>query len=58
MTVGLLASLANRLLRKQLTRTTRLGAFWDRCLVPCSRLLDGVLGSSVGKSVVGVFRKP
>jgi SAM-dependent methyltransferase len=56
--VGLVASLANRMLLKQSMPTARQIAFWDRCLVPCSRLVDGLLGYGVGKSVVGVFRKP
>jgi SAM-dependent methyltransferase len=56
--VGLFASLANRLLLRQSMPTTRQVAFWDRCLVPCSRLVDGLFGYAVGKSVVGVFRKP
>jgi hypothetical protein len=31
---------------------------WDRYLVPASRWLDPLLGYRVGKTVVGVWRKP
>lgn len=55
---GLLASLGNRLLLRQSLPTARQVAFWDRVLVPCSRRLDPLLGHALGKSVLGVWRKP
>jgi SAM-dependent methyltransferase len=54
---GLLASLANRLLLRQATPTRAQIAFWDRVLVPISRVLDGVTGHSLGKTVVAVWSR-
>ncbi len=56
--VGLLASLASRLLLKSRMPSDAQIQFWDRCLVPCSRQLDRPLGYRVGKSVLGVWRQP
>jgi SAM-dependent methyltransferase len=53
---GLLASLANRLLLDQSMPTVAQIKTWDSVLVPCSRLLDPLLGGSVGKSILGVWR--
>jgi len=55
--VGLLASLANRLLLKSGTPTSGQITLWDRVLVPCSRWLDPLLGYSAGKSILGVWRR-
>ena len=55
--VGLLASVGNRLLLRSAMPTPRQVAFWDRALVRASRLVDPVLGYSVGKSVLAVWRK-
>ena len=56
--VGLLASTANRwLLKASMPSATQI-RFWDGMLVPASRLLDPLLLGSVGKTVVGVFRRP
>jgi len=54
--VGMLASLANRLLLNQRMPTAAQIRTWDSVLVPCSRLLDPLLGGTVGKSVLGVWR--
>jgi cyclopropane fatty-acyl-phospholipid synthase-like methyltransferase len=54
---GLLASLGNRLLLKSAMPTAKQIAVWDRFLVRSSRLVDPLLAYSVGKSVVGVWRK-
>jgi SAM-dependent methyltransferase len=54
--VGLLASLGNRLLLNQSMPTTAQIKTWDSLLVPCSRLLDPLLFGTVGKSVFGVWR--
>lgn len=56
--VGLVASAANRLLLRQSAPTPAQIRFWDGCLVPASRALDPVTGYSLGKSLVGVWRKP
>lgn len=56
--VGLLASLANRwLLRKDLPAAADI-ALWDGVMVPLSRLLDPLLGHRLGKSILGVWRRP
>lgn len=55
--VGLLASLANRVLLRSSMPTTEQVLFWDRVLVPLSRLVDPALGWSAGKSVVAVWRR-
>ena len=55
--VGLLASLGNRLLLKSAMPTAQQIAVWDKFLVQSSRLVDPLLAYSVGKSVVGVWRK-
>jgi SAM-dependent methyltransferase len=54
--VGLLASLGNRLLLSQSMPTAAQIKTWDSVLVPCSRLLDPLLGGTVGKSVLGIWR--
>jgi len=54
---GLLLSLGNRmLLRQSLPKKSQL-LFWDRWFVPISRLLDGLLGHSVGKTIVVIWKK-
>ncbi|MBN2560446.1 MAG: class I SAM-dependent methyltransferase [Phycisphaerae bacterium] len=56
--VGLLASLCNRLLLKSTMPTRSQIAVWDRFMVRLSRIVDPALGYRVGKSVLGVWRKP
>jgi ubiquinone/menaquinone biosynthesis C-methylase UbiE len=56
--VGLLASLANRLALHQSMPTLRQVLWWDRRLVPLSRWLDRLCGYRLGKSVLGVWRLP
>jgi ubiquinone/menaquinone biosynthesis C-methylase UbiE len=56
--VGLLASLANRLALHQSMPTLSQVLWWDRRLVPLSRGLDRLLGYRLGKSVLGVWRLP
>ncbi len=55
--IGLLASIGNRLLLKSSMPTPGQIAIWDRCMVPLSRWLDPLLGYRVGKTVVGVWIK-
>jgi hypothetical protein len=55
--VGLLASLGNRLMLKQSSPNPRQIAVWDKGMVPVSRVLDPVIRHTVGKSVLGVWRK-
>jgi len=55
--VGLLASLGNRLILKSRIPSERQIALWDGVMVPLSKLFDPLLRYSVGKSVLGVWRK-
>ena len=55
--VGLLASLANRLFLKASMPTQRQIAFWDSVLVRCSRIIDWIVLHSVGRSVIVVWKK-
>lgn len=55
--VGLLASLANRVLLRSAMPTPGQVRLWDRGMVPLSRLLDRMLSFRVGKSVLMVWEK-
>lgn len=55
---GLLLSLANRLVLRQGMPTLRQIEFWDKRIIPLSRLLDPLLRYTVGKSVLGIWRRP
>jgi hypothetical protein len=52
---GMLASVANRLWLSRSTPTRRQIQFWDRCLIPVSRVLDPLLGHRLGKSIVAIW---
>jgi len=54
---GLLASLANRMVLAAAQPTAGQLAFWDKVLVPISRVLDGATGRSLGKTVVAVWSR-
>ncbi len=54
---GCLLSLANRFLMQQSLPTEEQIRFWDRSVVPLSRVVDPLLGHSVGRSVLAVWRK-
>ncbi len=56
-TVGLLASLGNRYLLGSGMPTPRQIWTWDKLMVPVSRLIDPLLCYSLGKSILGVWRK-
>jgi SAM-dependent methyltransferase len=56
--VGLLASLGNRLFLRSAMPTPQQLRFWDSCLVPLSRVVDPLLGYRAGKSVFAVWRRP
>jgi SAM-dependent methyltransferase len=55
--VGLLASLGNRMLLQRSMPTIAQIEFWDRALVRSSVLLDRVLAYRIGKSVLVVWRR-
>ncbi|HTD66392.1 MAG TPA: methyltransferase domain-containing protein [Candidatus Limnocylindria bacterium] len=54
---GLFASLANRVLLRQSMPTLKQILFWDRTIVPASRVLDRLLFYGVGKSVIGIWER-
>jgi SAM-dependent methyltransferase len=56
--IGLLASLGNRLLLRHSMPGPAQIAFWDKVLVRCSRLIDPLLLYSLGKSVLCVWKRP
>ena len=55
---GLLASLGNRWLLRSGQPTSGQIRFWDRALIPVSRLLDPLLGHRLGKSLYMVWERP
>jgi 2-polyprenyl-3-methyl-5-hydroxy-6-metoxy-1,4-benzoquinol methylase len=54
---GCLLSAGNRLLLRQGTPDQKQIQFWDRFIIPVSRLLDPILAGSIGRSVVGIWIK-
>jgi SAM-dependent methyltransferase len=56
--VGILAMLGNRLLLGSSSPSEREILFWDRYLVPPSRVLDWLTCHRLGRSVLGVWRRP
>lgn len=57
-TVGLLASTANRFILRSSTPNPSQIAFWDRVLLPVSRVVDRLFAYRVGKSVLGIWQLP
>lgn len=55
---GLLASAANRAILRRAVPSGRDLQFWDRVLVPVSRVIDPLLGHHVGRSLLGVWCAP
>lgn len=55
--IGLLASVGNRLILRSRMPTPLQIAIWDRLLIPLSRVIDPLLAYRVGKSVLVVWRK-
>ena len=55
--VGLFTSLANRFLLRQPLPSHEQILFWDRRLVPLSRLGDRLLGYRLGRSIIGVWER-
>jgi hypothetical protein len=55
--VGVLVSLANRLILDQEYPTERQIRAWDKYIVPVSRLIDPAVGHAIGKTIVGVWRR-
>jgi SAM-dependent methyltransferase len=55
--VGMLASLANRVMLRQSNPTVSQIVTWDTWLVPASRVIDPLLGRRLGKTIVGIWRR-
>ncbi len=56
--VGMLASLGNRLvLNASMPRPSQVAA-WDKLMVPLSKVVDPLTGHRLGKSILGVWRRP
>jgi SAM-dependent methyltransferase len=54
---GMLASLGNRLLLHQAEPSLKQILFWDRFLVPFSRIADRITFHGIGKSILGIWKK-
>ena len=55
--VGMLASLGNKLVLGSSMPTAAQIKLWDSWMVPCSRLVDPVFGYRLGKSILGIWRR-
>ncbi|UEM19787.1 class I SAM-dependent methyltransferase [Skermanella mucosa] len=56
--IGMLASLGNRLLLRSSMPTAGQIRLWDRVMVPLSRRLDPLLRRNLGKTVVAIWTAP
>lgn len=56
-TVGFFASLLNRYFLKQCCPTEKQLLFWDKHLIPLSKFFDKVFFYSIGKSVLGIWKR-
>lgn len=54
--IGLLASLGNKLVLNSASPSHGQIQFWDKRLVPISRFADALLGFRLGKTVVGIWQ--
>ena len=54
---GMILSFANRMFLNQSMPTRQQLSFWDRCIIPVSRVLDPLLFGSLGKSIVAIWKK-
>jgi len=54
--LGLIASLGNRLIIRSSNPNKSQVAIWDSWLVPCSTVFDKMIGYKLGKSIFSVFR--
>jgi cyclopropane fatty-acyl-phospholipid synthase-like methyltransferase len=55
--VGLLTSLMNKFVLHQRYPTEHQIKFWDRWIIPMSRIIDFLLLNKVGRSIVGIWQK-
>lgn len=54
---GYFAALVNKLLLRQKYPTAKQVLFWDRWIIPVSRITDKLLFNSFGKSIISVWKK-
>lgn len=55
---GIAASAANQLFLRQSMPTKAQIGVWDKWIVPVSRVVDPIFMHSLGKSIIGIWRKP
>lgn len=55
--LGFFLSLANKTISKQSNPTYAQIIFWDKIVVPLSKIVDFVLAYHFGKSILGIWRK-
>lgn len=55
--IGLVASLGNRFILKSKMPNKKQILFWDRFMIPFSRVFDPLIQYSLGKSIFGVWQK-
>lgn len=55
--LGLFASLTNKWFLKKEYPSLKDVKFWDRIIIPVSKLIDPLIGYSTGKSLIGVWKK-
>lgn len=55
--LGVFTSLANRFLLHQDIPTEKQILFWDRRLVPISKLLDPLFGYKIGRSIISIWER-
>ena len=56
-TIGFFTVLANKYFLKQKSPTIKQINFWDKWIIPVSRVIDPILFYSAGKSVIGIWTK-
>jgi SAM-dependent methyltransferase len=55
--IGLFASLGNKLILKKADPSNAQIAFWDRAIIPISRFVDPLIAYSAGKSILAIIEK-
>lgn len=55
--IGLIASLTNKFFLKKSYPTLQQVKFWDRFIVPVSKIADPLVFHSTGKSLIGIWQK-
>ena len=55
--MGCVSSLANKWMLKQSMPTLKQVHFWDTKLIPISRVTDKLFGLTIGKTIIGIWRK-